>query len=380
MAGWAHAGAAVASTRISGASMPTMRRTTITVVTALIWLVALASPASAHTVSGVGATNWQTTLGTISPAVPGLTIKVVETGSRLELTNHGPEVVVLGYEQEPYLRVGPHGVFENVLSPATYLNCSRNGCPVSSVANPQAPPQWKQISSGPTVRWHDHRIHWMGTQLPPDVRRAPGQVHQRPPWTVTLKQGATLITVTGHLTWVPGPSPLPWLLLALLLLVGAAAVGVAGAWGLPMAVLVALLTVNDLYHALAIAFSVSGGFGSQMLRFFTGSFYSIIGWILGLLAVRLLLGRRVDGLYAAAFAGVSAALFTGLLDVTVLSHSEAPFNGPLGLDRVTVAVSLGLGIGVAAGAVLALRRVPRPEYDDEEADEEENPGLGAAPA
>jgi hypothetical protein len=353
-----------------------MRRTILTVVTALIWLVALASPASAHTVSGVGATNWQTTLGTISPAVPGLTLKVVETGSRLELTNHGAEVVVLGYEQEPYLRVGPQGVFENILSPATYLNCSRNGCPVSPIANPQATPQWKQISSGQTIRWHDHRIHWMGSQLPPDVSRAPGQVHQRPPWTVTLKQGATTITVTGHLTWVPGPSPVPWLLLALVMLVGAAAVGVTGAWGLPLAVLVALLTLNDVYHALAIAFSVAGGFWTQMLRFFTGSFYSIIGWILGLLAVRLLLGRRVDGLYAAAFAGVSAALFTGLLDVTVLSRSEAPFAGPLGLDRVTVAVSLGLGIGVAVGAVLALRRAPRPEYEDEDTD----PELGAAPA
>jgi hypothetical protein len=365
--------------------MPSMRRTILTAVTALIWLVALASPAAAHTVSGVGATNWRTTLSGISPAVPGLSLKIVESGSRLELTNRGPEVVVLGYEQEPYLRVGPQGVFENVLSPATYLNCSRIGCAVSLAADPQSPPRWKHLSSSQTVRWHDHRIHWMGAQLPPDVRRAPGQVHQRPPWTVTLKQGLTPITVTGHLTWVPGPSPVPWLLLALALLAGAAIVGLSGFWGVALAGLVALVTVSDIYHALAIGFSVAGSFWTQMLRFLTGSFYSMIGWVLGLLAVRLLIGRRVDGLYAAAFAGVSAALFTGLLDITVLSRSEAPFAGPISLDRVTVALSLGLGIGVAVGSIVALRRVARPEHDDDDDPEtrarvEPGPEPGPAPA
>jgi hypothetical protein len=357
-----------------------MRRTLITVLTALIWLVALATPASAHSVSGVGATNWRTTLSGVSPAVPELTLRVVETGSRLELTNRGAEVVVLGYEGEPYLRVGPQGVFENQLSPATYLNCSRTGCAVSPDADPQAAPRWKRISGGQTVRWHDHRIHWMGTQLPPDVRRAPGQVHQRPPWTVSLRQGATNITATGHLTWVPGPSPVPWLILAFVLLALAVVLGLAGAWGLPLALAVALLTVSDVYHALAIAFSAAGGFWAHIGRFFAGSFYSIIGWVLGALAVRLLVRHRVDGLYAAAFAGVSAALFTGLLDLTVLSRSEAPFAGPLVLDRLTVAVSLGLGVGVAVGSIVALRKAPRPEYEEDEDPAELQSGFETGPA
>ena len=198
----------------------------------------------------------------------------------------------------------------------------------------------------------------MGSRPPPDVERAPGQVHQEPAWKVNLVQGDTLIALTGRLTWVPGQNPAPWLLLALALALVAAALGVFGYWEWPLAVLVAVLTINDLYHAVAIAWTFGGGFWTKSAKFFSGSFYSIIGWVLGLLAAWLLIRRRVDGLYAAVFAGISAALFTGLLDITVLSRSQAPFDGLIGVDQLTVAVSLGLGVGIATAAFVALRRVP----------------------
>ena len=342
-----------------------MRRMALTVLIAMAWLLALSPPASAHSVSGVGATNWKTVITGISPRGAGLSLRVVEGGSRLEMTNRGPEVTVFGYEGEPYLRVGPGGVFENVHSPATYLNCARTACSVPPQADPQAPPQWKRTSAGTTVRWHDHRIHWMGSQLPPQVARAPHQVHVEGPWTINLQQGPTAIAVTGNYTWVPSSAALPWLIVALLLLVVAVAIGATGVWGPPLAVAVLLLTVNDIYHAVAIAWFWSGDLATRAGKFFSGSFYSIIGWALGLAAVWLLLRRRIDGLYAAVFAGISAALFTGLLDFTVLARSQAPFAGPVTVDRLTVAVSLGLGLGVALGALVAIRRTPRTGYDDE---------------
>jgi hypothetical protein len=348
-----------------------MRRAVFAGLVTVLWLVSLAQPASAHTVSGVGATNWKITITGLKPAVPGLSVKVIEDGRRLELTNHGPDVVVLGYDLEPYLRVGPHGVFENTLSPTAYLNCSRKSCPVSPAARPQAPPEWKQIASGQTARWHDHRTHWMGTRPPPDVERAPNQVHQEPPWKFNLVQGETLIALTGRLTWVPGQNPAPWLLLALALAVVAAALGVFGYWGVPLAILVAVLTINDVYHAVGIAWTFAGGFWTKFGKLFSGSFYSMIGWVLGLIAVWLLIRRRLDGLYAAVFAGISAALFTGLLDITVLSRSQAPFDGLIGVDQLTVAISLGLGVGVATAGFVALRRVPHETdaSDDELGDE-----------
>jgi hypothetical protein len=357
-----------------------VRRAALTLLLVVAWLLVQAQPASAHTVSGVGATNWRTTLIGVSPAVPGLRVRVVNTGSDLEVSNTGPEVVVLGYEGEPYLRVGPAGVYENTQSPSTYVNCSRQGCPAPPGLRPDGPPDWRHLSSGHVVRYHDHRIHWMGGQPPPDVQRAPGQVHQQPVWTVSMRQGSSDIAVTGHLTWVPGPSPFPWLLVALGLAGVAVAAALSSFWGPALAALVGLLTVNDVWHAAAIAFSPAGTFGQHVGRLFTGSFYSVIGWVLGVVAVWFLAHRRVDGLYAAAFAGVSAALFTGILDVTVLSRSTAPFAGPMWFDRATTAVSLGLGVGIAVGSVLAIRRAPRPQWTDDVDDDVERVDTGAAPA
>jgi hypothetical protein len=350
--------------------MPVVRRSALALAAVVGWLILLAQPASAHSVSGVGATNWKSVLTSVSPQVPGLTVKLVEDGSRIELTNHGPELTVIGYEGEPYLRIGPRGVFENLESPATYLNCARAGCAIPAGINKDGPPKWKQISSGHTARWHDHRAHYMGTQLPPDVARSPNQVHHEANWQIMMIQGSTPITVTGNYTWIPGASPLPWLLLALVLAAIGVALGLMGAWGWPMAVAVVAVTVNDLYHAVAIAWFWSGSFTYRVEKFFSGSFYSIVGWVLGAVAAWLLVRRRVDGLYAAVFAGGSAALFTGLLDFTVLSRSQAPFAGSITVDRATVVISLGLGIGLAVGALIAIR-ASRPvleaaDYDDDD--------------
>ena len=103
-----------------------------------------AVPAQAHDVGGVGATNFRTTLGAVTPGVPGLTVTVIENGSRLELRNlTGTDVMIAGYAGEPYARVGPTGVFVNDNSPATYLNASRfSTTAVPDTADPAKPPAW----------------------------------------------------------------------------------------------------------------------------------------------------------------------------------------------------------------------------------------------
>lgn len=80
---------------------------------ALVSLVAFAAPAGAHSAAG-GADATKTRLLALRPAVAGIDVEVIENGSRVQVTNTADEeVVVLGYQGEPYLRVGPEGVLEN---------------------------------------------------------------------------------------------------------------------------------------------------------------------------------------------------------------------------------------------------------------------------
>jgi hypothetical protein len=70
--------------------------------------------------------NYETKLLRVSPRVHGVELTGGRPGDGLRLTNDtSHDVTVLGYDGEPYLRVGPRGVFENTRSPATYLNRSR---------------------------------------------------------------------------------------------------------------------------------------------------------------------------------------------------------------------------------------------------------------
>lgn len=316
----------------------------------LTFLVAGAGPASAHNVSGVSSTNYLTTLDGLEPATPGITVRVVEKGSRIELTNtNDDEVVVLGYEDEPYLRIGPDGVFQNRRSPATYLNQDRTGSQSGGEnADPEAEPDWEKISSGQTARWHDHRIHWMGAS----VDRPDERLVVEDEWIIPLDYQGERLEITGQLLWIPGPSPLPWFALVAGLVAVGAVVGLRPWWGKGLAALLAVLILTDVVHLVGILGARAGGpdlaaVGSNLL-------YSLVAWVVGGVGISMLLRGKRDGLFAAIFSAVLLAVFGGLQDVGALSHSQIPFLWAGGAARLFIAVSIGLGAGVTVGAVLAL--------------------------
>ena len=342
-----------------------MRRILFAASAVVVWLGLAAAPASAHSVSGVSATNFHTRLKSLTPAVPGLEVKVVEAGSRLQVTNHsGTEIVVLGYHDEPYLRIGPQGVFQNKLSTATYLNQTRKGKeppPEANNAKPTDTPIWEKISSEPEARWHDHRIHWMLATNPSQVQANPGKRQTIiPQWVVTMKQGTQTITVTGDLVWEPGSSALPWYLLVLVLLAAVVVVGRSPAWARGLAAVTAVLVAVDVFHALGLGLANAGGIGYRLTKAVTQSPFSLLGWAAGILAIVWLLRRRSDGLSAAALAGLLVALLGGVSDVGALSHSEVPFGFGAALARLAVAASMGLGFGLAVAAALRLAGVGLP--------------------
>ena len=333
-----------------------------------------AGPAFAHTVAGTGATNYKTTL-TLRPSIDLLRVKVIEAGSRFQASYTGKSaepVYVLGYEEEQYLRIDKHGVFENLRSPATYINKTRNGTNPPSDADPRAKPVWHKISSGHVARWHDHRIHFMGGITPPQVRAAPGKEHViQPDWKIEFTQGTLKTAAEGTLIWEPGPSAAPFLILALGL--GALIVVFSRRANpfLPVAVATGLLIVIDIVHSLAIGFANAGTVWTQIGRTLSGATVSIPAWIVGAGAVYFLTRKRVDGFFAAVFAGLIVAVVGGIADSTVLSRSVVPFALSAGLARVIVAASLGMGVGIAVASALAIRQLePRilgpKDHDDDD--------------
>ena len=245
------------------------------ILLALALLVAAAGPASAHGIGGTDPTNYETTLTRVEPRVTGVSVEVVDLGNGLRLTNDTDhDVLVLGYEGEPYLRIGPRGVFENRRSPATYLNRSRiPDAAVPRSADPDARPVWRQVSNGRVATWHDHRAHYMGADRPPVVQDDPGRRHVLDRWTVELRDQERTIRVHGLLVWVPPPSPWPYVALA----VGVAALVVGlsrtRAWRAVLGVALAALVLCAAGHVFGHWNASTASLGTKLAE----SIYSIVG-------------------------------------------------------------------------------------------------------
>ncbi|WP_239375693.1 hypothetical protein [Frankia sp. Cj5] len=323
------------------------------------WLVVTASPASAHSVNGGGATNLRTTLTGMNPPVDGITLTPVENGSRVRLTVIGNHtVIVKGYSDEPYLRVDPTGTWRNALSSETYLNTSRYGLANGSSkpltgSDDTAPPRWEKIGHGGTTVWHDHRTHWMGAQDPPVVLAAPGRFHEIYTWMIPLTVDGQTVNVTGALDWIPGPSPTPWFVLGIMLAAGVMALGLLRRAATALAAAVTITVAADITHSLLITFSRADG---RLSGFFLSNTVEMAAWALGLGSAALLIRESITGGYLAATAGFVIAMVGGFGDVGLLYRSGAPIAGPVALARLLTTVTIGIGIGLLAAVPVVTRR------------------------
>ena len=321
-----------------------------------------AAPAAAHAV-GIGATpsNYRTVLLSVSPPVPGLSVRVLEAGNKLQLTNHsGQQVVVLGYDGEPYLRVGPAGVEENQRAPSTYMN--RSALPlarqaVPAQADPSAPPRWRRIALQPVAVWHDHRAHWSQPSPPPGVRAAPGRAQVVvPAWQVPLRVGSRTVLVSGEIVWVPGPSPWPWLGLAALLCAAGLLAG-RSVWARPaLAAVTAGAVAADVVHATASWLGSAAPVATKLGANVT----TASGWVLAAVAVeRLLRGRGEAGRLLLLLAGIFLVVGGAAPDLSTRSRSQLSSGLGPAWTRAAVAVTLGLGTAMVLGVLLRSRRGDR---------------------
>ena len=330
----------------------------VVVLLGVLATLAVAGPASAHVGGGAAGSDFDGRVTAVRPELPGVTVRVLQFGDDLELVHRsGTEVVVPGYQDEPYLRIGPDGVWRNQRSPATYINLDRYArITLPGKADPRAEPEWVQLSTEPQYVWHDHRTHWMTQgQLPPAVAADPSRSHTVFEWRVPLRYGDTEAAVEGVLTWTPPPSPvLVWPLYVATALLAAAA-GLLARTARPLGALLLVGAAAALWHAGATpvpAVSVSSHTGAILAALLPALTAALVAGI-GFRASRR--GRGVmTGLFAAVLGWL--LLVQGLPDVDVLWSANVLTNGPQAVGRVAVALLLALGLGFVVGGIAAVRR------------------------
>jgi hypothetical protein len=209
-----------------------------------------AAPAAAH-VRAEDASNWRSTIAAV-PDIPDVEWAVYAGGLDIEVVNRsGVEITILGYEGEPYLRIGPGGVEVNRNSPATYLNADRYGdVAVPRRADASALPDWQRISDEPRVVWHDHRTHWMAPDPPASVTQDRRESRLVQTWQIPILVDGRQSAVTGELWWIPHQATGWWLLATVLLTL--AAVGIASRLRGDRALLAGAVALGGVASANAI--------------------------------------------------------------------------------------------------------------------------------
>ena len=290
-------------------------------------------------------TDYRSTVDAIEPAADGVRAEVVGGDAFLELSvDRGLQVVVTGYQGEPYLRFRADGTVQrNRRSPATYVNDSRDAvAEVPGSADPEADPDWETVADGGAYAWHDHRIHWMGSERPAGAE--PGEWTKS--WTVDIEVDGNPTRINGTLALVDGVNPLPWVALGL---AAAAAIAVAGRRQPLMVASLAALVAAALATVVGWAQRADAPAGSGVNPLLVAvPLAGVAAAALGITVGRRM-GRRA--LAAVTLAAAATVAGWGVLRVDVLSKPVLPTVLDAWLDRAGTTLALALALA-SAGLVV----------------------------
>jgi hypothetical protein len=319
-------------------------------------VLAMASPATAD---AAGPSDFRSEITELTPPVDGVSAEIRGGDSFLELeVDEGTEVVVGGYNGEPYLRFQPDGTVQrNRWSTATYINDDRKGAGTipDRAQDPDTEPEWVEVGSGGTYAWHDHRIHWM-SDVSPRVERGSRVGGAYDPWEVPLEVDGQAVAVRGILTYEEAASPLPWIAAAVAAL---AVVLVLGRRAPVPVASVALLATSAVAYVIGRGeFAGTPDDGANPLL-----------WVLPMVGIATAAGsvalRRKPIAVVLTLASVATLSGWALLRIKVLTKPVLPTDLPFQLDRATTAGALAVAV---AGAYLAVSSgaLKLPELADDE--------------
>jgi hypothetical protein len=192
--------------------------------------------------------------------------------------------------------------------------------------------------------------------------------------------------LVGELYWVPGGSPLVWLIPALLIVSAPVAYGLlrtqpdvdAGRWpGLARLAGGTLLVISlaNGFHLVDDLFATPIPITDTLVSALQTAFFIAIA-VFG--SVRAAQGG--EGAFTALGVGAGAVFIgQGLLYISVLSASQTASLFPGWLTRVVIAASVAQIVPMAVAAVVGTRRL-LPEWDDDELEAEARATASESPA
>jgi hypothetical protein len=289
-------------------------------------------------------TDYRTTVVAVTPATDSIEVEVVGGDAFLQLTaDPGTTVMVVGYEDEPYLRFRADGVvLENQRSPTTYLNESRYGTTAPPGADPALPPDWLPVGSGGRYAWHDHRAHWMSQEPPEHALRGDRILES----AIPLRVDGVDVSVEVATDWLHRPSRVP-------LYAGA---GIAA--GLVAAALVLRRRVAWVLLAAAVAAAGIGWWEYASLPSETGPLS--VWWLLPVVAaasaaLALVLGYRLVS-YALVLLGAIELGAWVVIRRDGAFRALIPTDAPFWLDRGVLAAAAAAAVLTGIAAAIGLYR------------------------
>ena len=283
-------------------------------------------------------TDWQSTIISIAPSTDAVAIDVLNGGEAIRLTAQpGHTALILGYRNEPYLRITADGeVQANLKSPTWWSNKSGTGSgSIPDSADPAAEPEWETINSSGSVAWHDHRLHAM-----------PG-VTSGADWTVLVNVDEKPVVIRGQLTKLPSHGPFVELILGLIAAGTIVFLGFRCSWNTAL--------VATLLGAVGAVIVSIGGWTSTPSGFAT-SWYPLVASILALVLslscfVMRAASRRVR--VAVMVGAVAALAWWVALNFASLTAVFLPNSFSAGIVRCTIGIVLGIAVGVAIVIVVS---------------------------
>jgi hypothetical protein len=293
-----------------------------------------AQPVFAHGGNGGASSDYRIEVTGFEGDATGIEVRPVELGNRMELVRMtAKEVQIVGYDGEPYIRLDADGVFENFNSPSHYTNLDRFARTVTPpTATDAAEPNWVKLSDGNSVRWHDHRTHWMDPTPRQDVRDNPDVERVIfPANRVELVVDGKPVVAIVKVTWLPPPPRIAWL-----------AASSLGACAL-LAGLVLMPSLRRFAPPLSLTAAVACLVGSGTSAFrVVASAFAILVVVAG-----LVLKHR--------WLPVGASVLVVVLSVThfeVFEHQLLAGWAPEVLQRIAIMVALALAAAVVGSELV----------------------------